>query len=268
MSHIKVFLVSPGTGSRAIRKMVPAILFLILTAFPALAGPQDGEINARDMFFSIKDLANKPPQRKVRTPPQPRPNPPGHNIKVIPNPLGLRYSLLLRRPFGDFAEVSPDTTFRTGDQIRLSVMSNQRGYLYIVQKGSSGAWNPLFPDPRIDGGNNQIDPEHRYEIPGGGGEAFRIEGQPGEEKIFILLTRAPENDLDALIALLRSGVGSPAGSNIQDTVVEQIRNHIRTRDLVFTKFDDRAGEKAVYIVNKTASGGEARVIADITLNHW
>jgi Domain of unknown function (DUF4384) len=256
---------------------MPTKLLLLLTAVTALAGPRQDTIDARDMFFSIEDLANKPPQHKgppsTRT--RPRPHPPDHNIKVVPNPLGLRYALLLRGPRKTFGEISPDSTFRAGDLIRLSVMSNQRGYLYIIQRGSSGAWNPLFPDPQIVGGNNLIEPERTYEIPGGPGEAFRIEGRSGEEKIFILLTRAPENDLDKLIASLRRGESrdaesssaAPAPEGIDDRLVEQIHNQIGARDLVFTKFDDSADEKAVYVVNKTASGTEARVIVDVTLNH-
>ena len=46
-------------------------------------------------------------------------------------------------------------------------------------------------------------PGQPVEIPSGRGEAFRIEDPSGEEKLFILLTRAPESDLDKLVASLR-----------------------------------------------------------------
>ena len=103
---------------------------------------------------------------------------------------------------------------------------------------------------------------------------FRIEDPPGEEKLFILLTRAPESDLDKLIASLRQGeshgperarTASPV--RIADSVVDQIRSQIGERDLVFTKFDDGDDERAVYVVNKAAGGSDARVTVDLTIQH-
>jgi hypothetical protein len=260
----------------------------LLSAFLGLAlftvSAQD-RIDARDMFFSIGDLAHQQPPQKVSTATLPRPrrnthsvqHPPAehpaagqaaaeHPVRVVANPLGLRYSLLRRGAARTFDEISPDATFRAGDLVRISVTSNQRGYLYIIQKGSSGEWTPLFPDPQISGGDNLVAPETRYEVPGKPGEAFRIEGQPGEEKVFILLTRSPEADMDKLIASLRQGE-SQDEPGARDRVLDHIRSQTSARDLVFAKFDDSADEKAVYVVNQTAGGTEARVMVDVTLNH-
>ncbi len=72
------------------------------------------------------------------------------------NPLGVRYTIL-KREGADSVEVAPDAVFRSGDRIRLRVEVNGSGYLYIVHRGSSGVWKPLFPSPETAGGDNRVE---------------------------------------------------------------------------------------------------------------
>src|SRR5262249_54035786 len=55
--------------------------------------------------------------------------------------LGLRYTILKKTPNG-MTEVDKNTVFHAGDKIQLSVQTNSPGYLYVVNRGSSGAWKP------------------------------------------------------------------------------------------------------------------------------
>jgi len=49
-------------------------------------------------------------------------------------------------------------------------------------------------------------------------------------------------------------------------VIEQLREQVQSRDLVFTKTDDE--EKAVYVVNAGAkANANSRVVVDVKLNH-
>ena len=68
-----------------------------------------------------------------------------HTVSVAAVPLGVRYSVLKRNSANQFVEVDPDTTFHSGDRIRLQVRTNTTGYLYVVAQGSSGTWQVLFP---------------------------------------------------------------------------------------------------------------------------
>jgi hypothetical protein len=131
-------------------------------------------------------------------------------VVVDYSPLGLRYSLL-RRAGPQYDEVDVDSVFRSGDGIRLSIESNDDAYLYIVNKGSSGSWNVLFPSSQIENGNNHVQAHRRYEVPGGG--QFTFENPAGEERLFVVLSREPEADLEGLIYSLSRRGDAPAGDN-------------------------------------------------------
>jgi len=256
---------------------------------------QGPEPNARDMFYSAADLVGKKPAKGGgvhRTD-----NAPNHThqkggglagtaggsgttvgttVKVASAPLGLRYSVLKRSPFKEYQEVPPETTFHAGDKLRLSLMSNEKGYLYIVQQGSSGTWSPLFPSPEINAGKNLIEAGRKYEIPSGPGEGFILDETAGEEKIFIMLTRQPQPDLEKVVMSLRQAKpGEPKGPQvaqthpIDDELVRHLREQIQPRDLIFTKVDDDDDkEKAVYVVNAGANAKpDSRVVVDLKLNH-
>ena len=199
-------------------------------------------------------------------------------------PLGLRYSIL-KREGAESTEVTPGAVFRSGDRIRLRVEANADGFLYIVHRGSSGVWKPLFPSSEVAGGSNKIEKGKSYEIPSG--YVFTFDEQPGEEKLFIVLSRRTESDLEGLIYSL-SGSQKPAEPaqppqgkvmlaqnmvNIGDGVVDRLRK-VYARDLIIEKVDETtpaaasapAREKAVYVVNPARSG-DSRVVADVTLTH-
>lgn len=206
---------------------------------------------------------------------------------VVDQPLGLRYSLLKKTPQGEAVEIDSASEFRSGDSIRLDVESSDAAYLYVINKGTSGRWNVLFPSRSIAGGANRVDPEYRYVIPPGGW--FTFDEQVGEEQLFILLSRTPVEDLEQAIYEM----GKPEDAQqpddkpkppmllaqargIDDSVVSTLRR-AHTRDLVFEKVDESAtaapaslsgsrAEKAVYVVTKTG-GMDARVVVDLKLVH-
>lgn len=241
-------------------------------ALPIAVWSQTDEVNARDAFYSAADLLDKPHPAGYKAPPvkhnptktsgPAKTGPPAgvNQFQVAASPLGVRYSILKQSAPNKFVEAPPDTPFHAGDRLRLSVTANQRGYLYVIQKGSSGEWRPLFPDPQINGGNNALEPGKTCVIPNGPGEAFEIDEHPGIETIFILLTRIPEGNLSDTILSLRKG------EILAEKQVDRIRAKVQSRDLVFTKVDDE-DDKAVYTVNKSTAATNQRVVSDVVLNH-
>lgn len=256
-----------------------------------------GEKTARQLFFA-EDAAPAPPPKVA--PPAPKPvktevqkvarkeakpatgpvaTAPAVNVAYSPGsakPLGLRYSLI-QIIDGLPVEAATDQVFHSGDRLRLRVEGNQEGYLYVVSRGSSGTWKPLFPNAEIAEGKNRIQARQPLDLPPRG-HAFAFDQHPGEEQLFVVYSREPVADLDGLIYSLRSRDGAapqppdakPAlvAQTISDGVVTRLRN-VYARDLVFEKVDqtqpaeDRKPEHAVYIANST--GGQ--LVADIKLTH-
>jgi len=203
-------------------------------------------------------------------------------------PLGLRYSILKYGADDEAVEVDPDMVFRSGDRIRLRVQVNDTGYLYIVTQGSSGNWRVLFPSAEFDDGNNRVSRGRSYDIPSR--TRFVFDEQPGTEKLFLVLTRRPEHDLDKLIYQLDNPrEAEPAEApkpqkaptllalntlSVSNDLVGQIRGRLAARDLVFEKVNEdrparqsqRDAEKAVYVVNP-ARDAEARLVVDVELKH-
>ncbi len=199
-------------------------------------------------------------------------------------PFGLRYTIL-QEMRGQSEEVAPDTVFHSGDRIRFRVESNGDGYLYIVQQGTSGTWSVLFPSPEIENGDNRVYKGRKYSVPSE--ETFAFEGDPGTEKLFVVLSRQPEKELDSLLYSLRQRTSGPtpkAGAaelparmlmasnttHIGNDLIDHLRNDLASRDLIIEKAGHEEpaskGDKAVYVVNPKGSAA-ARVVADVPLTH-
>lgn len=207
-------------------------------------------------------------------------------------PLALKYRLLKRADDGAYNEVDTDTVFHSGDKIRVSVESNDAGYLYIVQQGSSKTWNLLFPNEDTEQGSNRVDRNREYEIPGGG--RFTFDEQAGTEKVYIILSRRPEPDLEKLIYALSqgdAGTTQPASvrtsgdkpkmmiaqNRIDDSLMGRLRERdkVLARDLVFEKVNDEGPvyvsggtrkEKALYVATNDRTAA-ARIVVDLSLKH-
>ena len=191
-------------------------------------------------------------------------------------PLGLRYAVLKRDANGNYVEVDADTTFRSGDRIRIQVNANTSGYPYVVTQGSSGNWTLLFPSKEVAGGSNHVVKGDSRQIPSGDRGQFLFDEQSGAEKLFIVLSRQPEPDLDKLIYSIGGTKGGTSASDralvaqalVNDSLVSQLRQG--SRDLVFEKVDsaDTNGklENAVYVANPSTAP-DARLVTDLTLKH-
>jgi hypothetical protein len=208
--------------------------------------------------------------------------------------LGLKYTILKLE--GDsMTPVAPDAVFHAHDKIQFRIESNGPGYLYIVSRGSSGKWMPMFPSPEIANGDNHIEGFQDYTFPNGYRYAF--DEQAGDERLFLILSRDPKPDFEQLVYSLRGKAAPASGiqpaavpasdpkpaarpaspprmltaTNIDDSTIDKFRK-VYARDLVIEKVDDQANstakekEKAVFVVNATGAS-DSCVVADLTLAH-
>jgi hypothetical protein len=195
-------------------------------------------------------------------------------------PLGLKCTIL-KLADGDMRPVPADTIFHAGDKIQLEIETNNPGYLYIIGKGSSGTWKPMFPSSEVDNGDNHVEGWRSYLLPPKSRMVF--DQQTGTERIFIVFSREPEEDLEKTIYSLQEKKAAPASAphepprtkqlvmtaSVDDAMVGRLRNTF-ARDLVIERVDENTpGERketAVYVVNPTGSS-DSRVVADLALVH-
>ena len=100
---------------------------------------------------------------------------------------GLMYYVERQRPDGQFERVNPTVTFRSGDKIRIQLKSNVNGRLVIAQRDSDGGSGVLFPDPRVEGGNNRIRAGQLTALPSAT-SWFKFDEHPGDEHLLVMLT--------------------------------------------------------------------------------
>ena len=97
------------------------------------------------------------PKRRPRGPRRPR---------VQRSPLlTVQYRVLIRRPNGAQAESSIASVFHPGDKLRLGVTANQNGYLYVIHQKEGQDGQVLFPDSRVNDGQNWVERNQEFILP-------------------------------------------------------------------------------------------------------
>jgi hypothetical protein len=214
-------------------------------------------------------------------------------VTVARKPLGVRLSILKVAPSGQATEVPPDTSFQPGDRVRLNIQVSTGGYLFIINRGSSGTWTQLFPSPELPNASNAVVPGTTYAVPPD--RNFVIGDPPGEEKLFVIVSRTPELDVQAMtMDLSRRGAAGPVPRSapaapesqpsarpqpektiaqnlppIDDGMVDRLRT-VYARDLIIEKVDEQTPgtrkENAVYAVNP-GNGDDSVVVLDAQIKH-
>ena len=215
---------------------------------------QSPNLSARDLFFTPTPVSASAAGTPSVSPPA--------------NPTGLRYSLLKTQEDGTEAEVKTDSVFRSGDRIRLTVETNQNGFLYVIHQGSSGDWFVL------EGSPVPMERGKRSDVPSAG--RFRFDDHAGEERLFLVFLRNRDANLDRILQGLppeTSTVAKPVqGTRSNRSVDPMLMSSLslQSRDLVFERVDDPPSkpkaEKAAYVVNPGTTG-DSKVVVDLRLMH-
>ncbi len=79
--------------------------------------------------------------------------------------LTLQWHLLKRVDDRTQEEADPSLEFQTGDRLKLALTVNQTGYLYIVNQPEGKDAVLLFPDLRINKGQNYVVKDKGYVLP-------------------------------------------------------------------------------------------------------
>ena len=120
---------------------------------------------------------------------------------ISPAPTGLpgtRITIELSRN-GKLSFVSPDYKFRSGDKIRLRLKTNFEGYVGVLNLGTSGKVNVLYPviDENGNYRDNYVMPTSDYQIPQGDGWIV-FDNRKGTETVTVIMSAKPAYRLYSL----------------------------------------------------------------------
>ncbi|HSR66859.1 MAG TPA: DUF4384 domain-containing protein [Acidobacteriota bacterium] len=188
---------------------------------------------------------------------------PANYSEKLARRVGLKYKI--KRCTGECTveDVDQSHIFYTGDKIRLEIEANIDGYLYIINKGSTGRTKTLFPEPSLNGGTNLIQRGVSYSIPSEGWITFTK--RPGREQVIIIVSRTPLQSLPEQASEAASTV-----SALQ--VVDELNRKVKARDLVIVR--ERGprrqgappGVQSTLVVNKSAEENQL-AYTEIVLQH-
>ena len=108
--------------------------------------------------------------------------------------IGLGYTLFMREAGGREVRVEPSREFHNGDSVRIALEPNVDGYLYVFHTESDGAPEMLYPDWRLDGGENWIEAHVPIEVPSSEETDERLRwftfyGNAGIERLYVVVSR-------------------------------------------------------------------------------
>lgn len=98
---------------------------------------------------------------------------------------------LEQRKGSDVRAVAQNTVFRNGDVLRFRLTSQIAGYLYVVDKGTTGSTSPLFPSANASSDGNHIEVNRSYLVPADGDGWFEVSGPAGFDTLYFLVSSSP-----------------------------------------------------------------------------
>src|SRR6266571_5069997 len=110
--------------------------------------------------------------------------------------IGLGYTLFMRDAKGRGVRVEPAREFHNGESVRISLEPNIDGYVYVFHTENDGDPEMIYPDARLDGGDNSIQAHVPMEIPSSEETDERLRwftfyGNASTERLFVVVTREP-----------------------------------------------------------------------------
>jgi len=112
----------------------------------------------------------------------------GQNLDNAADLIGIRVERKLAERVD---RMPPNKVFQSGDILRFQLSSSTVGYLYVVDRETSGGTATLFPGASARQGDNRIEPGHTYPVPTDGDGWFEVEGPAGFDILYFLVSATP-----------------------------------------------------------------------------
>src|SRR5262245_37314515 len=188
-SHTYLRLISALGGIKKEAKMKTsyfagvAVIILLICLAPAATAQSEKDDEVLRNFVSTRDLVVTRPS-KSKSQDRPRPA----------RPIGLGFTLFKRGPRDTATRVSARQEFRAGDAVRFMIESNISGYLYVFHVENDGPAKMIFPDARLQGGNNFVQAHVPKEVPSSREDDpefrwFHFNQSVAIERFYLIVTR-------------------------------------------------------------------------------
>ncbi|HYO64330.1 MAG TPA: DUF4384 domain-containing protein [Pyrinomonadaceae bacterium] len=202
-----------------------------------------------------------PPPTRPKAAPRPAPRRAAPAPRVAP--LTLQYRVLKVEPTGTQVEVSPATAFSHGDRIRFGFKASEDGYVYVIRQRAPGQpGRILYPDARINGGQNRVRKNQEYSVPSDCGPemsawhcTFPVDGGNPQDFYTLIFSRDARINLPADFADANGDITAPALARHWADSRQRLSTEQRG-DTIFstrvTNHDARAGGELVirYLLSK------------------
>jgi hypothetical protein len=98
-----------------------------------------------------------------------------------------------RKKGAGIERMDPNHVFEQGDLVRFRFTASFNGYLYVMDHSTSGKWVLLFPKQET-GLRNEVERNRAYSLPMTESGWFKVEGPPGHEVLYWLVSPARLNE--------------------------------------------------------------------------
>src|SRR5262245_31325773 len=206
------------------RLIILPILLLSAAAGTFLASAQQSDEEVRGAFLSTRPKTTntnaparrrRPPQRSTATTSSTVKNTntgkigssTNANVSFAGNTnhlpvaaIALGYTIFMRDVNGRAVRVDPTREFHNGDRIRISLEPNVDGYVYVFHTENDGPPEMIYPDARLEGGENWVEAHVPLDIPSTLEtderlKWFQFYGNAGVERLYVVVTRDPLPDV-------------------------------------------------------------------------
>jgi hypothetical protein len=188
--------------------------------------------------------------------------------------LTVQYRLLKLRPQGTQLDIHPASQVFAGDMLRLAVTPNQEGFLYVIHQYEGEDGTILFPNTRVNDGQNFVAKNQEFLLPPGNCGApdpracwYKVSPSTKKEYFIVVFSRDLILDLPSQAAQAALASGGAVKSALID---EYVRTVNPQRDYVITGRPrgariGTASPYAVWVINKNAKDNE-EIVLRVPLN--
>jgi hypothetical protein len=155
-----------------------------------------------------------------------------------------------------------EENYTSGDKVWFKFASNVDGYVYLINKGSSGTSMLLFPG--IGGMNNHVKQHQDIAIPSNQ-QPFMFDEKPGVEALCLVVSPQPIPEFDEIAKKVNASRGFKLDgeqNRVWTTKLEALERAGKSRDLILQSEDD-----GNYATDHSANGFEEPIYIFQELRH-